>query len=363
MKRKQKRGFTLVELLVVIAIIGILVALLLPAVQAAREAARRMQCSNNLKQMMLSMHNYHDTYKTFAIDGAWAQRRMSGWDQRNKAWSHKWRLLPFLERIPEYDLSNTARRPFEATGWHGNENLQATGGKLPMFNCPSDGHDLGGGLGNHNYAINFGTSHQPPHRASNSPRVGTGQDSKQNGIAWYQRWFATGYTKNTGERRSLDPAVKIASILDGTSNTAGFSEFIRQNGSVRNTRNPSTRELRQQVYHWVNGNSTEQVRRQCLQKTQLSGRYTRGSSWAWSFMGTGSTYSHNMLPNEKSCHNRHGLNDWFGHTVMGANSNHPGGVNVALADGSVRFVSQTLQEDVWWAIGTRAGGEAESIDN
>jgi prepilin-type processing-associated H-X9-DG protein len=77
-------------------------------------------------------------------------------------------------------------------------------------------------------------------------------------------------------------------------------------------------------------------------------------------MGTGNTYAHNMMPNEKSCHN-YGGNDWFGHTSMGANSEHPGGVNVGMGDGSVRFVSETVAQDVWWAVGTRNGGESESL--
>ncbi len=361
-KGTQKWGFTLVELLVVIAIIGILVALLLPAVQAAREAARRMQCTNNLKQIMLSMHNYHDTYKTFPIDGAWAEVGMNG-DQRNKSWSHRWRLLPFLERQNEYDLTDTSLRPFEATGWNGNENIQATGGKLPMFICPSNPGELGAGLGNLTYAINFGTSHQPPHRAANGtpgPGVSTGA-SKANGFLWAQRWFPTGYVKSQGHRNALDPAVKIASVTDGLSNTVAYSEFVTQDQSVQNTTNPKKRELRQQVYTWVGGNSTEEVRNQCLAQTALSGRYTRGGSWAWSFMGTGNTYAHDMMPNEKNCHN-YGGNDWFGHTTMAATSEHPGGVNAAMGDGSVKFVSETVSQDVWWAVGTRNGGESEALE-
>jgi len=356
----QKWGFTLVELLVVIAIIGILVALLLPAVQSAREAARRMQCTNNLKQIMLSMHNYHDIYKTFPIDGAWAETGMNG-DQRNKAWSHRWRLLPYLERASEHKLSDTSQRPYSADGWHGSENLQATGGKLPMFNCPSNAVEQYSGLAQFTYAINMGTSHQPPHLAAAGPgpRVGTGS-SKQNGFAWYQRWFPTGALLSNGQNNAKDAAVKIASVRDGTSNTAAYSEFTVQDPSVQNTTNPGKRELRSQVYTWVGGNSTEEVRENCLLQTGLSGRYQRGLSWAWSFQGTGNTYSHNMMPNEKSCHN-YGGNDWFGHTTMAANSEHPGGVNVAMGDGAVRFVAENISKEAWWAAGTRAGGESESL--
>ena len=362
-------GFTLVELLVVIAIIGILVALLLPAVQAAREAARRMQCNNNLKQIVLAMHNYHDTYKTFPMDGGWRDATGGngtvagpGIDERSFSWSHRWRLLPYVERQPEYDLTNTLERPYAADGWHGNENIQATGGKLPVFNCPSNSNELAGGLAHFTYAINWGTSHDPPHRASPGPpgplvHIWAG-NAKTNGMAWYHRW----YNPPTTALEIRDPAVTIASVKDGTSNTAMYSEFVIQSQAGQNTTNPSQAQLREQVYTWVGGSSTEEVRRQCLAQTALSGRNQRGVSWAWSFMGSGNTYAHDMMPNEKNCHN-YGGDDWHGATTMAATSEHPGGVNVGIADGSVRFVGETVSNDVWWAVGTRNGGEPEQFPN
>ncbi|MDP6554755.1 MAG: DUF1559 domain-containing protein, partial [Pirellulaceae bacterium] len=142
---RKTRGFTLVELLVVIAIIGILVALLLPAVQAAREAARRMSCSNNLKQIGIALHNYHDTYKTFPPDAIWwGGNRKTGLSrttnnagvsggQRNYTWIAL--ILPFMEQQPLHD-----RIDFKVPGLRQNigNNTELQSVVLPAFLCPSD---------------------------------------------------------------------------------------------------------------------------------------------------------------------------------------------------------------------------------
>jgi hypothetical protein len=115
--------------------------------------------------------------------------------------------------------------------------------------------------------------------------------------------------------------------------------------------------VRQQVYGWhAAGDSTAAARQLCLNVSQLSGRNDwRGRSYSWGYLSAGAAYSHTMLPNEKSCYSFEG--DWFGSTSLAANSNHPGGVNVGVADGSIRFIRQNVDPDVWWAIGTRAGDE------
>jgi prepilin-type N-terminal cleavage/methylation domain-containing protein len=134
MGRKQRTGFTLVELLVVIAIIGILVALLLPAVQAAREAARRMQCGNNQKQFGLAMHNYHDVYKKFPygvlrFDNTAAGGNVDSWASSQITWIG--RLLPYLEQQPLYDRINFSLHP-------GTGNTAVINQELPFVRCPSD---------------------------------------------------------------------------------------------------------------------------------------------------------------------------------------------------------------------------------
>jgi prepilin-type N-terminal cleavage/methylation domain-containing protein/prepilin-type processing-associated H-X9-DG protein len=357
MKPSRVRGFTLVELLVVIAIIGVLVALLLPAVQAAREAARRMSCTNNLKQLSLAQHNYADTYGTFAPGSAWGAQP----PDRHKNWSEKVMLLPFLEQRPIYEQSQllpttanpTGAAPYDPWGWQGNANIQTQSIKLPVFNCPSNTNEHQSGRASFTYAVNCGTSHAQPHSTGSQARMG--DVGKTNGMSAYMDFGGciAGCNNN-------DPMIKFASVSDGTSNTAFYSEFVVSDTS-RN--NPADRgQQKFQVYnHWATGSNTAAVRLNCLaQGANFDiGRWQqRGAGWAWGFMGTGQVYAHNMMPNERSCHIWDGGHDWYGRSLMSASSMHPGAVNVALADGSVRNVSETVNQEVWWALGTRNGGES-----
>ena len=133
MDLRDRRGFTLVELLVVIAIIGILIALLLPAVQAAREAARRAQCSNNLKQIGLALHNYHATYNVFTFGGVRARETTGGSGNEPSWWSGMIGLLPYMEQQPLYDVWTAS--PY-AMPWHHTSAQTTT--QVPGFVCPSD---------------------------------------------------------------------------------------------------------------------------------------------------------------------------------------------------------------------------------
>jgi prepilin-type N-terminal cleavage/methylation domain-containing protein/prepilin-type processing-associated H-X9-DG protein len=357
MKPSAVRGFTLVELLVVIAIIGVLVALLLPAVQAAREAARRSSCSNNMKQLSLAQHNYSDTFGVFATGSAWAAQP----PDRHQNWSEKVMLLPFLEQKPNYDntqlVPTTANpngaAPYDPWGWQGNANIQTQSVKLPVFNCPSNSSEHQGGRANFTYAANCGTSHSPPHAVGTQTRLGDA--GRMNGMISYMD-----YGGCIAGCKNNDPMVKFASVTDGTSNTAFYSEFVIANLEKRDPANKAHQKY--QVYnYWSPGNNTAEVRANCLAQGANfdDGRWRmRGAGWAWGFMGTGNVYSHNMMPNERSCHIWDGGHDWYGRSLMSASSEHPGGVNVALADGSVRTVAATVNQEVWWALGTRNGGEA-----
>jgi prepilin-type processing-associated H-X9-DG protein len=373
-----------VELLVVIAIIGILVALLLPAVQAAREAARRMQCSNNLKQIVLSMHNYHDTYNAFPFSTGWDSGGLAegtgGMDWFG-AYSDKVRILPFMERSAEYDkaILNTE---WDATGtvpggifdpwWGGNP--QSFSGRIPTFNCPSNPNEIAGGRGNHTYSINGGTSHYAPHtvRGGEHPRrVGRGAlawDGRHNGVASYRC-----LPKIWDNWDETDPIVRMSSIIDGTSNTAAYSEFVIQNQNYRigwvlpaQAAVANKAHIRAQVYSWANTQTTTALTRdECNLQGALNdpngNRNMRGAGYTWSFVGNGGVYGHTMLPNEKSCHSYDG--DWFGSNLMAATSEHKAGVNVAFADGSVRFIPNQVTTEVWWAFGTRNGGESTPSEN
>jgi prepilin-type processing-associated H-X9-DG protein len=367
-----------VELLVVIAIIGILVSLLLPAVQAAREAARRMQCSNNLKQIVLATHNYHDVYNAFPIDTGWDAGDTSvgtgGMDWFG-SYSSKMRLMPFLERSAEYDRA-VLWTEWDPTGtipggvydpwWGGNP--QSFSGRIPTFNCPSNPNELGGGRANHTYAINNGTSHMAPHTligGEHPRRAGLGAlawDGRHNGIASYRC-----QPKSWDNWDETDPVVKMASITDGTSNTAAFSEFVIENQNYRigwvlpqQQATAKKIHLRSQVYSWAVGRTTQETRNACLAQGALNdpngGRNMRGASYTWSFVGNGGPYGHTMMPNEKNCHSYDG--DWFGSTLMAATSEHKAGVNVGFADGSVRFIYNNVNQEVWWGYGTRNGGES-----
>jgi prepilin-type N-terminal cleavage/methylation domain-containing protein len=361
--RRRQRGFTLVELLVVIAIIGILVALLLPAVQAAREAARRTQCINNLKQIVLAMHTYHDTYLAFPISLGWSDAPNTGggpWDNPYiRGYSDKVALMPYVEKTPEYNLINHGEGIYDPW-WGGNP--QSFSGRIPVFNCPSNPNVLSNGKGNFTYAINHGTSHVPPHTATNVRRASEGQ---HNGIAAYRFCGSNIPTNNWDDAANNDPATRMASVTDGTSNTAAYSEFVIQNPIydqpvpiINGVPDPTKKKIwRSQVYSWADtATGTAATRLLCLAQPGLSGRYDmRGRSFSWSFLGNGSVYNHTMMPNEKSCQSYEG--DWFGSNLMTATSEHPGGVIVGLTDGSTRYVAETVAYDVWWALGTRNGNE------
>jgi prepilin-type N-terminal cleavage/methylation domain-containing protein len=328
-------GFTLIELLVVIAIIAILIALLLPAVQQAREAARRSQCKNNLKQIGLAMHNYHDMANQFPISIGWHPDN----SQRGN-FSDKVFLLPYLDRASEYRLSDGTQRPFDAGGWHGSENIQGQSGRLPVFNCPSQPYEQNGGQANFTYSINVGVV---------DSTMSSMDADRHNGFSCY-----VGLNDTTTQRAKSSPPVSAASVTDGLSNTAAYSEFVIEHNQADSGPRSHT------VHNWASGNTPAQVRADCLAKGQgqLGGRYgMRGRAWAWSFTGVGATYSHTMAPNDKPCHSRNGNGDWMGTSLMSASSMHTGGVHVLMGDGAVRFINDSSDYNTWLAIGTRNGGE------
>ena len=320
----RRSAFTLIELLVVIAIIAVLIALLLPAVQQAREAARRTQCKNNLKQIGLAFHNYHDTYNVFPISMGWNPLTQD----RQGTFSDKVFMLPYLDRGPDYNATNFNDFPWDSNGWFGNNSNTAVQSKrLPVFNCPSQPYDAAGGQGNHTYAINLGE------------QINGKFDGSHNGMACY-----------VGGGGTNDRPVKMASVTDGTSNTVAYSEFVIDGSGTIN---------KYQVHNWTAGsqNTDAQARADCLAVTSLDGRQnTRGTSWAWSWQSCGATYTHTMAPNDQPCHSVGGT-DWLGNNALSANSFHTGGVHCLMADGSVRFVSTNINYPTWVGLGTRNGNE------
>ena len=334
----RRSAFTLIELLVVIAIIAVLVALLLPAVQQAREAARRTQCKNNLKQIGLAMHNYHEQYNCFPISIGWNQFNNNNNGSQN-AWSDKVFMLPGLDRLPQYNqmfADSVNGYAYEGNGWNNNGgiigNTATQSQKMPIFNCPSQAYTTAGGRANHTYSINLGVQGQ-----YNGATV---LDGKHDGIGAY-----------CGGGGTADPIVNFKDIIDGTSNTAAYSEFV-----IDGTGTPAA----QQVKTWAGDGWTQNpqgLRQACLNQLNDDGRQgVRGASWAWAWTGEGGSYMHIMLPNENPCYNS-SFTDWLGNTLQGPSSQHTGGVHLLMADGAVRFVGNNIAITTWNNIGTRNGNE------
>ena len=314
--KSKRNAFTLVELLVVIAIIGILVALLLPAIQAAREAARRTECSNNLKQIGLAMHNYHDTYQSFCY-GA------------NAGWGHGWHLylLPFMEEQAIYDRTP---EPWNDSGWWGGTDPRSLGlieiarSVVKGYKCPSDPAPAV-----ENRSINGLTN-----RAIGSYLGNDGSKARWDSV-WEMR-NGNGVLRparfNINHRTSSpNPPIRFASITDGTANTLMVAEapYSASSGDALPLCSICDR-----YYHY-----------------HMNIDSGNGSDFSEIL---GSTYYPINQAFEPST------------TVVPKNSNarecafgsfHPGGCNVVMCDGSTRFANESMDLTLWRALGSRNGRE------
>ncbi len=319
MARRKPCGFTLVELLVVIAIIGILVALLLPAVQSAREAARRMSCTNNMKQVVLALHNFESTYKTIPS----GMRHPTGYLSPHAALANYYEQNAVFERL---DLN---------VGPFTQPNYDAARAQPKILICPSDPFPgRTNDMGWTNYHCNAGSWVH---------------------LNGWDGLFGPAYDAGGGTKKE---PLRFAEITDGLSNTAAFAEVVNGAGSTGPA--PSVYDCFE--FGAAPGGPLPAARAAFQAMDWKTASIPWTGTWRWrGYPWTEGTvwrnwYNH-LLPPNQACW-RPG--DWW-KIVSPAGSYHPGGANLALADGSVRFIPETVDANAWTAIGTRDGGEAVEL--
>ncbi len=374
---RRKRGFTLIELLVVIAIIGVLIALLLPAVQSAREAARRAQCTNNLKQIGLALHNYNSSFNVFPPGRMNPDRVIGGvpvftgytsynvpvapgnWTGIFSVHTH---ILNYLEQTAAFAAMN-----FETTnngalknaaGLVINPNFTAFVLTQGTFICPSDSADnqLGG---DNNYRYNFGGS-----------TIYAGGDIRPNN------------TKRNGTDNgafTFGPGLSIAEFRDGTSNTAMFAERLRGSANFTSPEKGDNTFVTGITLTFNPQLDTDTLVSACQNLPPdgtrffyQQGRYAASPGFGeqfsdgWGYAWYAATmYNHAAPPNWKGwdCGLGSSIIDVPSeHAVISARSAHPGGANILLGDGSVKFIKDTVALPTWRALGTRKLGEVISAD-
>lgn len=330
LRLERKRGFTLVELLVVIAIIGVMVGLLLPAVQAAREAARRMSCSNNLKQIGLSMHNYESNFKRFAIG---TPNNNPANAPGNNVWTagpHRHgsvlvKILPFLEQstvFDQLDFGGDVVAQLIALGFSG-----ANGNTVPAYQCPSDGSSsgrAGAAQQRYNYATSIGNQNMPgrgwcnqfPDNAFTFPLPPFGGNMFRNGPTGHGSTNSGGNISGVFSR--YDWAARFADISDGTANTIMMGEIL-----------------------------------------PMCGDHHRGGWWNPNALWTATTgginfntcRKRNILDNQQNCND---FRNW--QTSQAFKSDHPGGTQFVLCDASVQFITESVDYVTYQQLGDRRDG-------
>ena len=352
-----RSGFTLIELLVVIAIIAILVSLLLPAVQQAREAARRSQCQNNLKQLGLAMHNYHSQYNTFPYHGGGTA--LTGVNGNNRYLSVFVPLTPFLDANALWDAISNKSGTFPAMGPEpGNENYEPWRIQIDALLCPTDG--------------------------SRNPTTGAERMADTNYAANWGDNADGVFEDNSGRRNTARGMFIMRSTLglrdarDGTVNTILFGEIGRDSGN-RSWQGNLMENVSQIGFTEGTGAATPSG---CLTaannpnnpRTYPAGSiHPRGSRWN-DVGGANTGFTTILAPNGPSCVS--GGDEWRD-GIFSAGSYHPGIVQVVMCDGSVKSVSETIETSTtpalptgeanvtsgrspygtWGALGTRNGGE------
>jgi prepilin-type N-terminal cleavage/methylation domain-containing protein/prepilin-type processing-associated H-X9-DG protein len=394
MRSRNRRGFTLIELLVVIAIIAVLIALLLPAVQAAREAARRSQCLNNLKQLGLAMHNYHSTNDSFPQGHSQGAQQpgyaggYAGWTE----WSAQAEMLGYLEQGPLYNQINFNFCAGYSYGYVVNATAAYT--SVKAFLCPSDNNSSGGAQlpttlstsgnfatppGNNNYRASIGTtslsgwSTAATSGGSTGPGFGACQPDPLN-IAGGSPGclpFSTGvfcYWRSFGLR----------DITDGSANTIAYGESLvgdpvvannsKRYNSVTGVTGAAPYDAQDATAQLANGNLILAL--QACSAAYKSGTNIvsdNGTKWGWGAVSM--TMFQTIVPPNSNTYQWNSCRSGCGGcspddaSYSNAQSNHAGGCNFLMADGSVRFIKSTVSFSTYLALGTRAGNETVSSDS
>ena len=365
----RRRAFTLIELLVVIAIIGVLIGLLLPAVQAAREAARRAQCTNNLMQIGIALHNYHSALNCFPVGFLFPVQASAGGTNAQGIpdlhwrWSALVQMSPYMEQSAVFNAVNFdwpiapgpgASGPFAGyTAWQPFPvNTTAMAMKVGAFLCPSDGANpqvtLPGGVvtsGPTNYHFCTGDGQPGSGHVGDAGYPGNGAQTADGAFV-------------------LGRAQSIATVLDGSSGTVAASEQLigPASGSTTSVAGAAgiPQDPRRGAVYVASSPLPDNPTTGC--NGMIAGwRLDKGYGW-WDGDYRSSLYNHYLTPNSK-------LYDCWQSSpphnpaIKAARSNHPGGVNVLYCDGHVGYVKDSISPTTWRALSTRAGGEVVSASD
>jgi len=391
--RQRRSAFTLVELLVVIAIIGMLIALLLPAVQAAREAARRMQCSNHHKQLSLALHNYHDINNKFPAgqmlvltkraDGTvWTEAANPG----NAVWGPRAVLFPFVEQTAAWNgIMGLEGKCINNDPWL--EASQFMQDSISTYLCPSDGEAKH--LGNYRHTTSTPQAYRTS-RASYRFSVGDGIWNITEGPSQGSATNPKTHTRGMFYRLHFK---SFGDISDGSSNTVGVSEVLNSSQDGNDSaaiggawdRVKGGMALVTEMYTGADPVNADICLLNGYHATDRNRLRTPVAIWGGQLFGSGrpfeSAFSTILAPNSVACSYANSTSSWG---VIPPSSNHSGGVNAGLMDGSVRFINDSINTitagrenakqggtgsvthawsgksnfGVWGALGTPSGGES-----
>jgi prepilin-type N-terminal cleavage/methylation domain-containing protein/prepilin-type processing-associated H-X9-DG protein len=367
MKAETRRGFTLIELLVVIAIIAVLIALLLPAVQSAREAARRSQCVNNLKQIGLGMHNYHSSNGTFPLGGT-TQWTSYGYSSNWGTWSASALMLGYMEQQPVFNAINFNQVNGFGYGWWANVTIGNT--LVNLFVCPSDGIS--------------------PQKPSGPLPINAASQSCWQWSGHTNNYYASvgtssnypGALDTTGIFTEGGNCYSLANVTDGSSYTIAFGEALigvynvaapkwRGGPVVPTPPSGNSNGLYDVSTNYPSVITDFQVCQAFFQNPAYltdwhSSNNTKGFRWEQDLGGF--CIFNTILPPSAtqytfgSCRMGATNADIADGTYQGANSNHPGGCNFLMGDGSARFIKSSIGVKTYWALGTKANSEIITSD-